>query len=72
MQIRTKIMASVAALALVTGPALADSHAEMSANTVVASVNGSDITLGQLIMLRSQLPAQYQELPDDVVFNGLI
>ena len=72
MQIRTKIMASAAALALLAGPVLADGHAEMSADTVVASVNGSDITLGQLIMLRSQLPAQYQQLPDDVVFNGLV
>ncbi len=72
MQIRTKIMASAVALALLAGSAVADGHAEMTADTVVASVNGSDITLGQLIMLRSQLPAQYQQLPDDVVFNGLV
>jgi len=70
MQIRTKILASAAALVLLAGTATADGH--QTAETVVASVNGSDITLGQLIMLRSQLPAQYQQLPDDVVFNGLI
>lgn len=68
----TKFLASVAALGLSTAAVFADGHAAPSADSVVASVDGSDITLGQLIMLRSQLPAQYQQLPDDVVFNGLI
>ena len=72
MLFRTKLMASAAVFALSAGFATADSHAEMTAETVVASVDGSDITLGQLIMLRAQLPAQYQQLPDDVVFNGLV
>lgn len=72
MHIRTKMLASAAAFALFAGVATAESHTEMTAETVVASVNGSDITLGQLVLLRSQLPAQYQQLPDDVVFNGLV
>ena len=72
MLFRTKMMASAAVFALSAGFAAADSHAEMTAGTVVASVDGSDITLGQLIMLRAQLPAQYQQLPDDVVFKGLV
>lgn len=72
MAFRNTILASAAVFALTTGMTAADSHAEATANTVVASVNGSDITLGQLIMLRSQLPENYQQLPDDVVFNGLI
>lgn len=72
MAFHTKFMASVAAIALTSNIAFADGHAEMTAETIVASVDGADITLGQLVMLRSQLPAQYQELPDDVVFNGLV
>ena len=72
MQIRTKILASAATIALSAGMAFADAHSDMTADTVVASVDGADITLGQLVMLRSQLPAQYQQLPDDVVFNGLV
>lgn len=72
MLIRTKILASAAVFALTAGFAAADGHADMTAETVVASVDGSDITLGQLIMLRAQLPDQYQQLPDDVIFNGLI
>jgi len=72
MLFRTKMMASAAVFALSAGFAAADNHAEMTAETVVASVDGSDITLGQLIMLRAQLPAQYQQLEDELVFNGLI
>lgn len=68
----TKFMASVAVIALTAGTATAESHEDMTAETVVASVDGTEITLGQLIMLRAQLPAQYQELPDDVVFGGLV
>ncbi|ESW61359.1 MAG: peptidyl-prolyl cis-trans isomerase [Rhodobacter sp. CACIA14H1] len=44
----------------------------VTADTVVATVNGTDITLGELIILREKLPAQYQALPDDMLFNGLI
>ncbi|SMX41351.1 peptidylprolyl isomerase [Octadecabacter ascidiaceicola] len=72
MLFRTKLLASAAIFSLSATFAYADGHGDMSAETVVASVNGSEITLGQLIMLRSQLPAQYQQLPDDVVFNGLV
>lgn len=43
-----------------------------TAETVVATVNGVDITLGQMIITRSQLPQQYQTLPDDVLFSGIL
>ena len=45
---------------------------DVTASTVVATVNGTEITLGELIVLREKLPAQYQSLPDDVLFKGLI
>ena len=67
---RARILAPVAFALAAAAPAIAQDT--MTADTVVASVDGSDITLGQLVMLRSQLPAQYQQLPDDVVFNGLL
>ncbi|MCG7623809.1 peptidylprolyl isomerase [Epibacterium sp. Ofav1-8] len=47
-------------------------HAEQTANTVIAKVNGEEITLGHMIVARSKLPAQYQSLPDDVLFNALL
>jgi peptidyl-prolyl cis-trans isomerase C len=39
---------------------------------VVATVNGTEITLGHMIALRSQLPQQYQQLPDEVLFDGVL
>jgi peptidyl-prolyl cis-trans isomerase C len=46
--------------------------ADVSADTVVATVNGTDITLGHMIVLRSTLPPQYQTLPDDVLYKGIL
>ena len=42
-----------------------------TADTVVATVNGTKITLGQMIALRETLPPEYQQLPDDVLFKGI-
>ena len=53
--------------------ALAPAHAEgETAATVVATVNGTEITLGEMIVLRERLPAEYQALPDDVLFQGIL
>ena len=41
-------------------------------DTVVATVNGTDITLGHMIVARARLPEQYRQLPDEVLFNGLL
>jgi peptidyl-prolyl cis-trans isomerase C len=40
-------------------------------NTVVASVNGTDITLGQVVAAATQLPPEYRQLPPDVLFQGI-
>lgn len=40
--------------------------------TVVATVNGVDVTLGQMIMLRAALPQQYNQLPPEVLFKGIL
>ena len=42
------------------------------ASTVIATVNGTEITLGHVIAMRDRLPAQYQNLPDDVLLTGLV
>lgn len=59
-------LALVAALA---NPVWAEGE---TAGTVVASVNGTQITLGEMIALRESLPPQYQSLPDDVLFKGIL
>lgn len=48
-------------------------HAEEpNADTVVAKVNGTEITLGQMIALRATLPAQYLQLEDKALFDGIL
>lgn len=54
---------------LLSAPVLAQ---DVTADTVIATVNGTDIRLGHMIVLRDSLPAQYQELPDDVLFKGIL
>lgn len=59
---------ALALAAALSGPALAEGE---TADTVVASVNGTQITLGHMIALRESLPPEYQQLPDDVLFKGI-
>lgn len=65
-------MASTAALLAIASPLVAQDAAAPGPNTVVATVNGTEITLGQMIISRSQLPPQYQQLPDEVLFEGVL
>ena len=44
----------------------------VDASTVVATVNGTEITVGHMIVLKQRLPAQYQQLSPDVLFNGVL
>lgn len=41
-------------------------------NTVVATVDGKEILLGEMIISRAQLPQQYLQLPDDVLWEGVL
>ncbi|MBC6438518.1 MAG: peptidylprolyl isomerase [Rhodobacteraceae bacterium] len=42
------------------------------ADTVLATVNGTEITLGHLIAMQALLPPEYRQLPDQVLFDGLL
>lgn len=54
-----------------SAPVWADDAAP-TADRVIATVDGTEITLGHMIVLRDALPAQYQSLPDDVLFQGIL
>lgn len=67
------------AMRFLTGPALALALAfpvlaeeAPTADTVVATVNGTAITLGHMIVAREALPDQYKALPNDVLFKGIL
>jgi peptidyl-prolyl cis-trans isomerase C len=50
-------------------PAMAE---DVTADTVVAVVNGTNITLGNMLVARESLPAQYQALPPETLFKGIL
>jgi peptidyl-prolyl cis-trans isomerase C len=50
-------------------PALAEGE---TADTIVATVNGTNITLGHMIAARASLPQEYQTLPDESLFKGIL
>jgi peptidyl-prolyl cis-trans isomerase C len=54
-------------------PAAAQTEAPpATAETVVATVNGTDITVGHMLVLRARLPQQYQALPPEALFDGIL
>lgn len=70
MKYHTKVIAAAlfGALSLTTSAFAED----MSADTVVATVNDVQITLGHVIAARASLPPQYQELEDTQLYKGIL
>lgn len=60
------------ARALAVAGVLAAPVQAQDASTVVATVNGVEITLGHMIVAMSSLPEQYQQLPNEVLFEGIM
>ena len=66
---RTFLASAMLCLALAV-PAAAQE--EPNVDTVVATVNGTDITLGHMIVAHAGLPDQYKQLPVEVLFEGIL
>ncbi|GLS86280.1 peptidylprolyl isomerase [Cypionkella aquatica] len=64
-----RFMAGMALSFALAAPALAQ---DPTADTVIATVNGTNITLGNMIVARESLPEQYKSLPPDVLFKGIL
>ncbi len=45
---------------------------EPTGDTVVATVNGVEITVGHMIVARNGLPDQYRQLPDELLYKALL
>ena len=69
MQIAKKTCLAAALVFALSGQAMAE---DVTADTVVATVGGFDITVGHMIVAKSSLPQQYQTLPDESLFPGLL
>jgi peptidyl-prolyl cis-trans isomerase C len=62
-------------VALAAGLALATSATAQDTptpDTVVATVDGTDITLGHVLVMRASLPQQYDQAPADQLFPALV
>lgn len=69
MSFGTKLLAASAMVLALSAPLRA---ADLSVDTVVATVNGASITLGHMAALRAGLPEGYLVLPDDILFDGIL
>lgn len=45
---------------------------DVTADTVVAKVGDTEITMGEVIIARAQLPQQYNQFPSAVLFDGVV
>jgi len=61
-----------AAIAITCSTALSAVAQDVTADTVLATVNGTNITVGHMIVMRDALPDQYDNLADDVLFDALL
>ncbi|MGD9916793.1 MAG: peptidylprolyl isomerase [Paenirhodobacter sp.] len=73
----TKLFGTVAVIGCLGTAVLAEDakpavRTDLSPDTVVAKVNDQEITLGMMQTVRDGLPAQYQSLPDQTLFDGIL
>ena len=67
---KLRVMALAATLAgLTVFPAAGQ---DTTADTVIATVNGTEITMGHMIVARAQLPQQYQQIEAALLFDSLL
>ena len=66
------VLAALAAALLLTESARAQSDTPANPNPVLLTVNGEDVFVSDVIMLHESLPAQYRQLPMDMLYPQLI
>ena len=72
MQKRLTFLAPLAFAAALVLPATAQETVTADPSIVVATVGDTEITVGHMIVAWASLPQQYQELPDEVLFQGIL
>ena len=72
MRIRNKYLAPFAIMATLSMPLPAQADDAPTAGTVVATIDGTEITLGHIITLRSSLPQQYAQTPASVLYDVIL
>ncbi|MGA9433734.1 MAG: peptidylprolyl isomerase [Roseobacter sp.] len=72
MQKHLTLVAAVMLAAQVASPLQAQEATDISPDTVVATVNGQDITLGHMIAARATLPEQFDQAAPQDLYNGIL
>ena len=72
MQKRLTFLAPLAFAAALALPATAQETVTADPSVLVATVGDTKITVGHMIVAWASLPQQYQELPDEVLFQGIL
>ena len=72
MQKPLTFLAPLAFIAALSLPATAQETVTADPSVVVATVGDTEITVGHMIVAWASLPQQYQDLPDDVLFQGIL
>ena len=67
-----KFLAVTAIVAGIAAPALAQDGATPDADTVVATVNDQEITLGHMIAARATLDQRYDDFPPQQLYDGIL
>jgi len=71
MTFRNGLIACVSA-AFIAVPLASSADGHLNADTVVATVNETEIKLGHMMVLKQRLPQQYQQLDPKVLFDGIL
>ena len=72
MQKHLRILAVALCCTGLMSPAIAQDEKAIGMDTVLATVNGQDITVGHLIAARATLPEQYNQVPAEALFDGIL
>ena len=67
-----KFIAAAAMAACLSTQAFAQDDTAPSRDSVIATVNGVEITLGHMITAVALLPPQYQQMDDQVLYDGIL
>ena len=72
MSFRAPAIAALAAALTVTAAPTLQAQDAPTADTVIATVGETEITLGEMIIARSRLPVRFQQMPPEMLFDGLL
>ena len=69
---KTILSSLLISTSLLAAPVFAQEEPSSDPNTVLATINGNEITYGHIIALASRLPPEYETVDSAVLFDGIL